>query len=138
MARPGLLDTNGVPWGWFDKCAQNQGWFDRDLLTYPVTSEPPWYSSLLYVGGWEPAPSEVDAARGAAWELGLDDYTLEVTFKAFEEKILTAQRDERKRDEFRQMAVTFHAERLEKMKIVRRAVTIAGVTYIIWKLAMIL
>jgi len=33
MARPGLFDTDSVPWGWFDVCGQDQGWFDRDLLT---------------------------------------------------------------------------------------------------------
>lgn len=41
MARPGLLDTCGVPWGWFDTCGQDQGWFDRDLLTYPEVVPPP-------------------------------------------------------------------------------------------------
>ncbi|MGC1581031.1 MAG: hypothetical protein WA766_06090 [Candidatus Acidiferrales bacterium] len=137
MARPGLLDTTAVPWGLFDKCGQDQGWFDRDLLTYPVVA-PPWYSTLLYIGGWEPAPSEREMAAGAAWELGLDTYGLAVTFKAFEEKILVAQHDSMKRDEFRQMAATFHAERLEKMKIVKRVITVAGVSYVVWKLVMLL
>jgi len=41
VARPGLFDTDGVPWGWFDTCGQDQGWFDRDLLTYPAAVPPP-------------------------------------------------------------------------------------------------
>ena len=41
MARPGIFDTDGVPWGWFDTCGQDQGWFDRDLLTYPAVVPPP-------------------------------------------------------------------------------------------------
>ena len=41
MARPGIFDTDGVPWGWFDTCGQDQGWFDRDLLTYPPSQPPP-------------------------------------------------------------------------------------------------
>ena len=41
MARPGIFDTDGVPAGWFDECGQDQGSFDRDLLTYPTVVPPP-------------------------------------------------------------------------------------------------
>ena len=143
MARPGLLDTTAVPWGWFDKCGENQGWFDRDLLTWPVAvgpTPPPWYWTLLYQGGWDETSDkffgmyDTALAAGVAWELGLGEYEAGVTFAAFEEKILAAERDDKKRDEFRQMIATFKAERLEKMKIVKRVVTVAGVMYVVWKL----
>ena len=39
--RPGLFDADAVPWGWFDDCGQDQGWFDRDLLVYPLAIPPP-------------------------------------------------------------------------------------------------
>ena len=71
-----------------------------------------------------------------AYELGLDPYGGQVTFEAFEEKILTAQRDARKRDEFRQMLRTFEAERAAKALFVKRAITVAGVAYIVWRIAL--
>ena len=33
--RQGIFDTAAVPWGLFDVCGQDQGWFDRDLLYIP-------------------------------------------------------------------------------------------------------
>ena len=41
MPRQGLFDTTAVPAGLFDKNGQDQGWFDRDLLYFPVGPPPP-------------------------------------------------------------------------------------------------
>ena len=142
MPRQGLNDTTAVPAGLFDKCGQDQGFFDRDLLYFPTgPTPPPWYLSLLYTGGWDPTSDEFfkgDPALVAnvAWELGADGYGREVTFRSFEGKILAEQRDTEKRAEFRQMAEVYAAEHAAKMKIIKRAITIAGVTYIVWKIVM--
>ena len=83
MARQGLFDTTAVPAGLFDRCGQDQGWFDRDLLTYPAHALPPWYLNLLYIGGWDEtadvfnayvqdsgATANVASAELLAWRLG--------------------------------------------------------------------
>jgi hypothetical protein len=171
MSRQGLFDTDAVPWGWFDVCGQDQGWFDRDLLFYPLQSPQPWYASLLYTGGWDETSDEFYASTETvvsaeqltwhlggweedqvlgktlfgvddrelearvAWELGIEPYSRQVTFKDFESKILEAQRAVEKRAEFSQTMATISAESAEErqMALIKRTITLAGVTYIVWK-----
>jgi len=181
MARPGLFDTDGVPWGWFDVCGQDQGWFDRDLLCYPTGAPPPWFLGLLYQGGWDETAdfftayvqdsasmANIASAELLAWhlggweedevfgktlfgvpdpdlearvaeELGIGFYGRQVSFKDFESKILSDQRALVRREEFRQTVETIAAESAEERRmklLVRRTVTIAGVTYVAWKILM--
>jgi hypothetical protein len=139
MPRQGVYDTTAVPAGLFDKCGQDQGWFDRDLLYFPTAATPappPWFSSLLNTGGGKRTlfDPELPLDGDIAWELGVDAYSEGVTFEAFEQKILGGQKDEAKRAKFREMIATFGAERAEKMKLVKKVITVAGVSYVVWKI----
>jgi hypothetical protein len=137
MARLGSFDICAYAPTWFDVNSDVGGWVDRDYIPMPTGPGPiPWYSSLLYTGGWEEESAMDPLDAGVSWELGLGPYEDGVSFQAFEQKILEAQQDETRRDEFRQMAKVFGEEHAEKMKLVRRAVTIAGVTYVVWRLIM--
>jgi hypothetical protein len=74
-----------------------------------------------------------------AEELGMGAYGRQVSFKDFEDKILSAQRALVRREEFRQTVETIAAESAEERRmqlLVRRTITVAGVTYFVWKIAM--
>jgi hypothetical protein len=147
MARLGSWDTIGYAPTWFDVDNDTGGWWDRDLIPNKTGPGPtPWYSSLLYMGGWDDTSDrffasstvasneELDLEAGIAWELGLLPYRRQVSIEQFEERILTAQRDTARRAKFTQMVTFFGEEREAKARLVKRVAAAAGVTYVLWRI----
>jgi hypothetical protein len=95
---------------------------------------PPFFRSLLNIGGftWKDDYFFEDY-NNLMWELGFDDYSERVTFAQFERKIISAQHAEEKRAEFTQMTTVFGQEAAIRSRLVKQVLTIAGVTYVVWR-----
>jgi hypothetical protein len=144
----GLFDYSVAgPAAWFDRDVFTSndpgaaaGWFDFDYLHPPFESTPQEWAFLLTLGGARWADDYFylfDQYKDLAWELGFDDYsTRGVTFEQFERKITMRQSAEEKRDEFRQITTVFGQEAQVRAKMIKTAVTIAGVTYVVWRVLM--
>ncbi len=116
----------------------------EEFVPKPIPPAPP-FNGLLALGGDDTEDLAIIARHAyyglddetraeVAWELGLEDYSRRVSFRDFEAKILAGQREEQKRDEFREMADTFHAEEMERLrvlKIVKTTIVVAGVAYVV-------
>jgi hypothetical protein len=100
---------------------------------------PPGPSFLLSLTGADECDDYFfkDCPEEVAWELRIGDFGRQVTFDQFERKILTRQKDEASLAAFHQMIAVFRDEeraRIELLKTqVKKAITIVGVGYVVWK-----
>lgn len=120
-----------------------RSWIGVSQFGEDFVSPPQGQTFLLAMGGARWADDyffmrgpDAEKYANLTWELGLDDFDAEVTFRQFEQRILSAQHYEAKRAEFTQMTTTFGEEAAARAKLVKQIITVAGVSYVVWRVLM--
>jgi hypothetical protein len=141
MARPGLFDTNAVPWGWFDVCGQDQGWFDRDLLTYLIPT--PFRRRAPGGGGYWQEVEELNPFYGyvpelSAWELSdlpFPTYAKgdPVDWTTFARRTVHEVDAYESRARLRSRIEGLIKQDLDRRRFELKVITIAGISYLVIK-----
>jgi len=143
MARPGVFDTNAISAGWFDVCGQDQGWFDRDLLTYLIPAVVPTRRRIGGGGYWEDDEDHLNPLYGYvpqvfAWELSdlpFPSYTKgeEIDWATFSRRAVHEVDAYESRERLRMRIEGLIRQDLDRRSFELKVITVAGISYLVIK-----
>ncbi len=145
MARLGSWDIDGYVPTWFDVDNDPGGVWDRDAI--PNTTPGPGPVPFVFQMSGADIASDLffmldpyyragaGEAEKAHRELDLGDYGGRVTFEQFEKRIIVGMEEEQDARDFMKLQEAFdELERMELAERIRKAATVAGITYVVWRL----